>query len=81
MSDFQGLGWLGASKMNGSHTAYLNQPGKWTWLSGKAWDFTDWKPGEPSNKTHKPIKRVSTKYTKSIYKELAENQKHNSYVV
>lgn len=59
MSDFQGLGWLGAAKFNGSGPAMLDQPGKWKWLSGKPWDYTDWKPGEPSNKTHKTVKRVS----------------------
>ena len=61
--DFRGIGWLGAARLNDNEPAGLNEAGNWTWQSGNPWHFTDWKYGEPSNKTHRKIDVVSEKST------------------
>ena len=63
-STWRGLGWLGAIKLHGDNPrpAKLNEAGNWTWVTGKEWDYHDWKPGEPSNKTFLAVKMVSNNF-------------------
>ncbi len=37
--------WLGGYQPNGSP----EPAGGWQWLSGEAWNYTDWHPGQPDN--------------------------------
>ena len=39
--------WLGGFQLAGS----LEPAGGWTWITGEAWDYTNWFPGEPNNST------------------------------
>ena len=40
--------WIGAYQDVGSPT-YSEPGGGWTWVSGEAWSYSNWSPGEPSN--------------------------------
>jgi hypothetical protein len=37
--------WLGATQQPGS----VEPDGGWTWITGEAWDYTNWYPDEPNN--------------------------------
>jgi hypothetical protein len=40
--------WIGGVQ-NHSAPGYSEPSGGWTWVTGEAWSFTDWAPGEPNN--------------------------------
>ena len=40
-----GVYWIGGYQPTGSQ----EPDGGWTWVTGEAWDYTNWAPGEPNN--------------------------------
>jgi hypothetical protein len=48
-SSYDGL-WLGGYQ-DTSVADFLEPAGGWRWITGEAWGYTDWTPGEPNNNT------------------------------
>ncbi len=44
LGDVQAL-WLGGYQLPGSQ----EPAGGWVWITGEAWSYTNWEPGEPNN--------------------------------
>lgn len=45
LSQFNGEFWLGAYQ----DPAETNPSASWSWVTGEAWDYTNWQPGEPND--------------------------------